>query len=62
MGVADLAAKQQFDHCKIPSDCVLNLSDGAPISPNQPSFGILGQTKVSGDGHGYLEAELVGAG
>ena len=24
-------------------------SDGAPISPNQPSFGIPGQTKVSGD-------------
>ena len=36
------AAKQQLDQCKIPSD-------GAPISPNQPSFGIPGQTKVSGD-------------
>ena len=24
-------------------------SDGAPISPNQPSFGTPGQTKVSGD-------------
>ena len=24
-------------------------SDGAPISPNQPSFGIPGETKVSGD-------------
>ena len=24
-------------------------SDGAPISSNQPSFGIPGQTKVSGD-------------
>ena len=26
-----------------------SLSEGAPISPNQPSFGIPGQTKVSGD-------------
>ena len=26
-----------------------SLSDGAPISPNQPSFGIPSQTKVSGD-------------
>ena len=26
-----------------------SLSDGAPISPNQPSFGIHGQSKVSGD-------------
>ena len=26
-----------------------SLSDGAPISPNQPSFGTPGQTKVSGN-------------
>ena len=42
-------------------------SDGAPISPNQPSFGIPGQTKVSGDRQREttheiccLAAELIG--
>ena len=42
-------------------------SDGAPITPNQPSFGIPGQTKVSGDHQretthkiGCLAAELAG--
>ena len=62
MGVVDSAAKQPLDQCKIPSDGVL-------ISPNQPSFGIPGQTKVSGDRQREttheiccLAAELVRAG
>ena len=33
-------------------------SDGAPISPNQPSFGIPGQTKVSGDRQGETTHEI----
>ena len=32
-------------------------SDGAPISPNQPSFGTPGQTKVSGDRQGETTHE-----
>ena len=45
----NIAARYNLIDTKYHQMAFQSPSDGAPISPNQPSFGIPGQTKVSGD-------------